>query len=108
MAELDSCRPDVHPYRNDSILLLFIFAAREAKFVGERFLVECYFGCGSIRSMDCIRDAASDYSALSVSGLTPRWSQRRLPLEFMDSLSYTTIIEFAESLARRRGSALDR
>ena len=44
-----------------------------------------------------------------VSGsLTPRWSQRRLPLEFMDGLSYTTIIEPAEPLARRRGSALDR
>jgi len=40
--------------------------------------------------------------------LTPRWSQRRLPLEFMDGLGYTTIIEFAEPLARRRGSALDR
>ena len=40
--------------------------------------------------------------------LTPRWSQRRLRLEFMDSLSYTTVIEFAEPLARRRGSALDR
>ena len=35
--------------------------------------------------------------------LTPRWSQRRLPLEFMDDLSYTTIIEPAEPLARRRG-----
>ena len=31
-----------------------------------------------------------------------------LPLEFMDGLSYTTVIEFAEPLARRRGSALDR
>ena len=40
--------------------------------------------------------------------LTPRRSQRRLPLEFMDGLSYTTIIEPAEPLARRRGSALDR
>jgi len=40
--------------------------------------------------------------------LTPRWSQRRLPLEFMDGLSYTTIIEPAEPLARRRGSASDR
>ena len=40
--------------------------------------------------------------------LTPRWSQRRLPLEFMDGLSYTTVIEPAEPLARRRGSALDR
>jgi hypothetical protein len=38
--------------------------------------------------------------------LTPRWS--RLPLEFMDGLGYTTIIEIAEPLARRRGSALDR
>ena len=37
-----------------------------------------------------------------------RWSQRRLPLEFMDGLSYTTIIELAEPVARRRGSALDR
>lgn len=40
--------------------------------------------------------------------LTPRWSQRRLALEFMDGLSYTTIIELVEPLARRRGSALDR
>jgi hypothetical protein len=40
--------------------------------------------------------------------LTPRWSQRRLRLEFMNGLSYTTIIEPAEPLARRRGSALDR
>jgi hypothetical protein len=39
--------------------------------------------------------------------LTQRWSQRRLRL-FLDGLSYTTIIEFAEALARRRGSALDR
>ena len=40
--------------------------------------------------------------------LTLRWSPRRLPLEFMDGLSYTTIIEFAEPPARWRGSALDR
>ena len=40
--------------------------------------------------------------------LTPRWSQRRLPLEFMDGLSYTTFIEFAEPFACRRGSALGR
>jgi hypothetical protein len=40
--------------------------------------------------------------------LTPRWSQRRPALEFMDGLGYTTIIEIAEPLARRRGSALDR
>ena len=31
-----------------------------------------------------------------------------LPLEFMDGLSYTTIIEHVEPLARRGGSALDR
>jgi hypothetical protein len=43
-----------------------------------------------------------------ICSLTPRWSQRRLPLEFMDGLSYTTIIEIAEPPARRRGSALDR
>ena len=41
-------------------------------------------------------------------GLTPRWSQRRLRIVFMDSLSYTTVIEFAEPLAGRRGSAFDR
>ena len=40
--------------------------------------------------------------------LTPRWSQRLLPLEFMDGLGYTMIIELAEPLARRRSSALDR
>ena len=40
--------------------------------------------------------------------LTPRWSQRRLRLEFMDGLSYTTIIKLTKPLARRRGSALDR
>ena len=34
--------------------------------------------------------------------------QQRLPLEFMNGLNYTTIIELAEPLARRRGSALDR
>ena len=28
-----------------------------------------------------------------------RWSQRRLPLEFMNGLGYTTIIELAEPLA---------
>jgi len=32
----------------------------------------------------------------------------RLPLKFMDGLSYTTIIEPSEPLARWRGSALDR
>ena len=41
-------------------------------------------------------------------GLTPRWSQRRQPLEFMDGLSYTMVIELVEPLARRRGSDLDR
>jgi len=40
--------------------------------------------------------------------LTPRWSQRRLRLELMDGLSDTTVIEPAEPLSRRRGSALDR
>jgi len=42
------------------------------------------------------------------SGPIPRWSQRRLPLEFMDGLTYKAIIEPAEPLARRRGSALAR
>jgi hypothetical protein len=35
-------------------------------------------------------------------------NQRRLPLEFIDGLSYTMIIELAEPLAGRRGSTLDR
>jgi hypothetical protein len=39
---------------------------------------------------------------------SPRWSQRRLPIDYMDGLSYTIIVEPAEPLARRRGSALDR
>ena len=34
--------------------------------------------------------------------------QQPICLEFMDVLDYTTVIEFAEPLARRRGSALDR
>ncbi len=40
--------------------------------------------------------------------LTPRWGQRRLPVECMDDVGNIKIIELAESLARRRGSALDR
>ena len=41
---------------------------------------------------------------------TPNTSlgQRRLPVEFMDGLDFTTIIGIAEPFARRRGSALDR
>ncbi len=38
----------------------------------------------------------------------PRWSQRRLPLEFMDDLDFILIFEFAEPPAGRRGSALAR
>ena len=41
-------------------------------------------------------------------GLTPRWSQRRLPLEFMDGFDITLIFELREPAARRPGSALDR
>lgn len=40
--------------------------------------------------------------------LIPRWSQRRLPLEFMDGFGFILILEFCEAAARRRGSALDR
>ena len=45
--------------------------------------------------------------------LTQRWSQQSLQmatmlLEFMNGLSYTTIIELAEPLAGRRGSVLSR
>ena len=40
---------------------------------------------------------------VAVCRLTPRWSQRRLRLELMDGLSYTTIIEPVEPFARRRG-----
>lgn len=40
--------------------------------------------------------------------LTQCWSQWRPRLDFMDGLSYTTIIGPAEPLARRRGSAFGR
>jgi hypothetical protein len=40
--------------------------------------------------------------------LTPRWSQRRLPLEFMDGLDFTTIIKHAEPLVGRLGSVFGR
>ncbi len=40
--------------------------------------------------------------------LTQRRSQRRLRLDFMDSLRYKTIIKLAEPLALRRGLSLDR
>ena len=40
--------------------------------------------------------------------LTPHWSQSRLPLEFMDGLGYTRIIELAKPVAGQLGSALDR
>jgi len=39
---------------------------------------------------------------------TPRWSQRRLPLEFMNDFGFTLIFELRELAAGRRGSALDR
>jgi hypothetical protein len=40
--------------------------------------------------------------------LTPRWSQRRLPLEFKNGLDYTTIIELAGHSPVGGGSALFR
>ena len=49
-----------------------------------------------------------EQESVRLDGLTLRWSQRRLPSEFMNGLGYTTSIEFAEPLAGRRGSALDR
>jgi hypothetical protein len=47
---------------------------------------------------------------VSVCDLWPNTALEPTPtaLEFMDGLDYTTIIEFAKRLARRRGSALDR
>ena len=42
-------------------------------------------------------------SAAQRLGSTIHCSQRRLPLEFMDGSSYTTVISLAEPLARRRG-----
>jgi hypothetical protein len=45
----------------------------------------------------------TDYCAKRMNDL-----QKALPLEIMDGLSYTTVIELAEPLARRRGSALAR
>ena len=62
--------------------------------------------CRTAGKRECFFSPRFDQREIWV--LTPRWSQRRLPLEFMDGLSYTTIIELAEPLARRRGSALDR
>jgi len=60
----------------------------------------------------------STNTALEPLRFTTSRAGRRLPLEFMDGLSYTTSIELAEPLARlsrrsqaktdRRGSALDR
>jgi hypothetical protein len=43
----------------------------------------------------------TDYCAERMNDL-----QKALPLEFMNGSSYTKVIEFAEPLARRRGSAL--
>ena len=40
--------------------------------------------------------------------VTPRSTHRRPPIDFMNGLEYTTIIEPADPLACRRGSALDR
>jgi hypothetical protein len=65
--------------------------------------VALHFMCGFIFRRDGIF-ALAEVGSVS---LTQHWSQRRLRLEFMDGLSYTTIIELAESLACRRGSALD-
>ena len=45
---------------------------------------------------------------LRIERLTQRRSQRRLRLEFMDGLSHTMVIELADPLAGRRGSAFDR
>jgi len=71
-----------------------------------------YLGVADLHLILCAVYHTSDSQSTGVRreavSLTPRWSQRRLPLEFMDGLSYTTIIEIAEPLARRRGSALDR
>jgi hypothetical protein len=67
--------------------------------------VACFWYCHARDWWPCLCDVVSP---LGMIGLTLHWRQRRLPLEFMDGLSYTTIIEFAEPPARRRGSALDR
>jgi hypothetical protein len=42
------------------------------------------------------------------SSLTPRWSQRALPLEFMDDLVFILVFEFWKLAHNARGSALDR
>jgi uncharacterized protein (TIGR02246 family) len=52
--------------------------------------------------------SVSRYPHFFCRGLTPRWSQRRLLLEFMDDFGFTVIFELREPAAGRRGSALDR
>ena len=42
------------------------------------------------------------------SGLTPRWSQRALPLEFVDDSVFILVFEFRKLAHDARGSALDR
>jgi len=52
--------------------------------------------------------AASESTGLIDIGAKRIGHSSRLPLEFMDGLNYTTIIEPGEPLARWRSSALDR
>jgi hypothetical protein len=75
-----------------AVIVFFAFVIAILGFIQERFVARGHHAWRFI----CADSATS--------GLTPRWSQRRLRLEFMDGLGYTTIIEPAEPLARRRGS----
>jgi len=85
------------------------YRARSDGHFEARMDVQAFLCFGMFCGCSCFSrgfDLCQDSSKLC--RLTPRWSQRRLLFEFMDGLSYTTIIEFAEPFARRRGSALDR
>ena len=91
----DHSLPSGHEGGLHGLLLVFVHSGRQ----NTRLLQMCQAGD---------TENLQQESVTLRCGLTPRWSQRRLRLEFMDGLSYTTIIELTEPLARRRGSALDR
>ena len=114
----DSCGVAMGVDRRDYVALRMVPISRSGSRVAER--------CHVVRlSSGAARNSLPDERTFETlpsdaqTGLTPRWNQRRLPLppslgsyggtsEFMDGLSYTTVIEPADPLARRRGSALDR
>ena len=72
-------------------------------------MAKSIFGGGVIHRLRRELDGDAPLQTVNNTGYPiHRWSQRRLRLEFKNGIIYTTIIEFVESLAGRRGSALDR